>query len=76
MVSFYGWESQVYKIIYKAVPSYDYEEGPGLHKSDISCGVVSDITSQPYIFRNMLKNSILPSKAQIIREPQIMNYDI
>ena len=72
----YERENHVPKSLYKALTSYDCKKGPGLHKSDIFCGVVSDITSQPYIFRNMLKNSILPSKAKIIREPQIMNYDI
>ena len=50
VVYFYGPESQVLKILYRAVPSFDYEEGPGLHKSDISCVAVTDITSQPYIF--------------------------
>ena len=43
-------ENYVHKSLNKAVHSYDYKKGPGLHESDVSCGAVTDITSQPYIF--------------------------
>ena len=73
----HGRENHVHKSLNEAVHSYDYKKGPGLHESHVSCGAVNNITTQPYIFfRNMLKNSILPSKAQIIRKPQVMNYEI
>ena len=46
----HGRKNHVHKSLNKAVHSYDYKKGLGLHKSDLSCGAVTDITSQPYIF--------------------------
>ena len=45
----HGRENHVHKSPNKAVPSYD-KKGLGLHESDISCGAVTDITSQSKFF--------------------------
>ena len=46
----HGRKNHVHKSLNKAVHSYDYKKGLGLHKSDLSCGAVTDITSQSKFF--------------------------
>ena len=57
----HGRENHVHRNLNKAVHSYDYKKGPGLHESDVSCDAATDITQQPYIF------SKICSKTQFFR---------